>query len=61
MIDEYVDIVYSPFKLMVYAIPHMRHVLHARPKTTPAVRREIQNSQESLINIAAHYGGEPKN
>lgn len=38
----------------------MGHVLHARARTTPAVRREIQNSQESLIALAARYGVNPK-
>lgn len=38
----------------------MGHVLHARARTTPAVRREIQNSQESLITLAARYGVNPK-
>jgi transposase-like protein len=33
---------------------------HARAKTTPAVRREIQNSQESLIRLIARYGVNPK-
>jgi len=50
---------------MVYAIPHSGgknygHVPHARAKTTPAVRREIQSSQESLIKLAARYGVNPK-
>jgi hypothetical protein len=34
----------------------MGHMLHARARTTPAVRREIQGSQESLIKLAARYG-----
>ena len=38
----------------------MGHILHARARTTPAVRREIQNSQESLITLAARYGVNPK-
>jgi hypothetical protein len=35
-------------------------MLHARARTTPAVRREIQGSQESLIKPAARYGVNPK-
>ncbi|MDR2800369.1 MAG: hypothetical protein LBB52_03770 [Desulfovibrio sp.] len=38
----------------------MGHMLHARARTTPAVHREIQNSQESLIKLAARYGVNPK-
>jgi transposase InsO family protein len=38
----------------------MGHMLHARARTTPAVRREIQNSKESLIRLAARYGVNPK-
>ena len=38
----------------------MGHILHARARTTPAVRREIQNSQESLITLASRYGVNPK-
>ena len=29
----------------------MGHVLHARARTAPAVRREMQDSQESLITL----------
>ena len=38
----------------------MGHVLHARARTTPEVRREIQNSQESLITLSKRYGVNPK-
>jgi transposase-like protein len=38
----------------------MGHMLHARARTTPEVRREIQNSQESLISLARRYGVNPK-
>ena len=38
----------------------MGHMLHARARTTPEVRREIQNSQESLITLPEHYGINPK-
>ena len=38
----------------------MGHMLHARARTTPAVRREIQNSQESLIALAKRYSVNPK-
>ena len=34
--------------------------LHARARTTPEVRREIQNSQESLITLAQGFGVIPK-
>ena len=34
----------------------MGHMLHARARTTPEVRREIQNSQESLMTLAQRYG-----
>lgn len=34
----------------------MGHMLHARAGTTPEVRREMQNSQESLMVLANHYG-----
>ena len=33
----------------------MGHMLHARARTTPEVRREIQNSQESLMTLAQRY------
>lgn len=38
----------------------MGYALHARARTTPAVRREILNNQESLITLAARYGVNPK-
>lgn len=38
----------------------MGHMLHARARTTPQVRREIQNSQESVITLAKRYGVNPK-
>jgi IS30 family transposase len=38
----------------------MGHILHARARTTPEVRREIQNSQESLIVLSERYGVNPK-
>jgi transposase-like protein len=38
----------------------MGHILHARARTTPEVRREIQNSQESLITLSKRYGVNPK-
>jgi transposase-like protein len=38
----------------------MGHMLHARARTTPEVRREIQNSQESLITLSKRYGVNPK-
>ena len=38
----------------------MGHILHARARTTPEVRREIQNSQESLIVLSKRYGVNPK-
>ncbi len=34
----------------------MAHMLHARAGTTPEVRREIQNSKESLTVIAKCHG-----
>ena len=34
----------------------MGHMPHARARTTPEVRREIQNSQESLMTLAQRYG-----
>ena len=49
---------------MVYATLQrekiMGHILHARARTTPAVRREIQNSQESLTTLAARCAVNPK-
>ena len=38
----------------------MGHLLHARARTTPEVRRERQNSQESLMTLAARYSVNPK-
>lgn len=38
----------------------MGHMLHARARTTPEVRREIQNSPESVITLAGRYGVNPK-
>lgn len=38
----------------------MGHMLHARARTTLEVRREIQNSQESLMTLARRYGVNPK-
>lgn len=38
----------------------MGYVLHARARTTPAVRREIQSSQESLMTLAQRYDVNPK-
>jgi IS30 family transposase len=38
----------------------MGHMLHARARTTPEVRREIQNSQESLIALSRRYGVNPE-
>ena len=38
----------------------MGHMLHARARTTPEVRREIQNSKESLMTLAERYGLNPK-
>lgn len=38
----------------------MGHMLHARARTTPQVRREIQHSQESLITLSKRYGVNPK-
>ena len=38
----------------------MGHILHARARTTPEVRREIQHSQESLITLSHRYGVNPK-
>ena len=34
----------------------MGQVLHKRARTTEEVRRDIQNSQESLSALAGHYG-----
>ncbi len=38
----------------------MGQVLHGSARTTVAVRRAIQHSQESLIVLAARYGINPK-
>ena len=38
----------------------MGQVLHESAKTTKAVRRAIQNSQESLRVLAKRYGINPK-
>lgn len=38
----------------------MGQVLHARARTTSEVRREIQNSKESLITLSERYGVNPK-
>jgi len=38
----------------------MGQVLHASARTTEAVRRAIQNSQESLRSLARRYGVNPK-
>jgi len=38
----------------------MGRILHGRARTTPAVRREIQTSQESLAKLAKRYGVNPK-
>src|SRR4029453_13610306 len=38
----------------------MGQVLHASARTTEAVRRSIQNSQESLRSLARCYGVNPK-
>ena len=38
----------------------MGQVLHPRATTTEAIRREIQNSQESINNLAKRYGINPK-
>lgn len=34
----------------------MGHVFHALARTTPEVRRKIQNSQECLISLSQRYG-----
>ncbi len=38
----------------------MEHVLHGSARTTPAVRRAIQASSESLAKLAVRYGLDPK-
>lgn len=38
----------------------MVQVLHGRATTTAAIRRALQNSQESLRVLAARYGINPK-
>jgi len=38
----------------------MGQVLHASARTTEAVRREIRNSEESLIKLSKKYGVNPK-
>ena len=38
----------------------MEQVLHGSARTTPAVRRAIQASSESLVKLAARYGLNPK-
>lgn len=38
----------------------MGYLLHSRARTTPTVRREIQNSQESLMALSKRYGVNPK-
>ena len=38
----------------------MGQVLHKRARTTEEVRRDIQNSQESLIKLSIKYGVNPK-
>jgi len=38
----------------------MEQVLHGSARTTPAVRRAIQTSSESLAKLAARYGLDPK-
>ena len=38
----------------------MGQVLHSRARTTEAIRREIQRSQESLRTLARRYGINPK-
>jgi len=38
----------------------MGHILHGSARTTAAVRRAIQQSQESLIILASRYGINPK-
>ena len=38
----------------------MGHMLHARARTTPEVRREIQKSKESVKALAERYGVNPK-
>ena len=38
----------------------MGQILHSCAKTTEAVRRAIQNSQESIAKLAVHYNLNPK-
>ncbi len=38
----------------------MEQVLHGSARTTPAVRRAIQASSDSLVKLAARYGLDPK-
>lgn len=38
----------------------MGHILHARARTTPEVRREIQNSEESVMTLSKRYSVNPK-
>ena len=38
----------------------MGQLLHACARTTEKVRRDIQNSQESLIKLSKRYGINPK-
>ena len=38
----------------------MGQILHGSATTTEAVRRAIQNSQESLIGLSKRYGINPK-
>lgn len=38
----------------------MEHVLPGSARTTPAVRRAIQASSESLAKLAVRYGLDPK-
>ncbi len=38
----------------------MGQVLHPQARTTEATRREIQNSQESIVKLAKRYGINPK-
>ena len=34
----------------------MAQVLHGGARTTPSVRREIQNSKESIMKLAKRFG-----
>ena len=38
----------------------MGNILHANAKTTPRIRKEIQESKESVIKIAKKYNINPK-